>query len=88
MRLQVDTARVYAGGTSEEYLGQIGWKEKGLKLETKLYPTATTVRFKGSTSIHSLVYSSARTLSLINPSLIHRRWHPSISAYRHVLTTV
>jgi len=36
---QVDTARMYAGGTSEEYLGKINWKEKGLKLETKLYPT-------------------------------------------------
>lgn len=36
---EVDTARVYSGGSSEEYLGKINWKEKGLKLETKLYPT-------------------------------------------------
>jgi aflatoxin B1 aldehyde reductase len=36
--LQVDTARTYCGGTSEEYLGKIDWKQKGLKLETKLYP--------------------------------------------------
>ncbi|KAF5386728.1 hypothetical protein D9615_001838 [Tricholomella constricta] len=36
---KIDTARVYAGGTSEEYLGKINWKEKGLKLETKLFPT-------------------------------------------------
>ncbi|KAG5644997.1 hypothetical protein DXG03_007274 [Asterophora parasitica] len=36
---QIDTARVYSGGTSEEYLGKIDWEGKGLKLETKLYPT-------------------------------------------------
>ncbi|GLB35343.1 putative aldo keto reductase [Lyophyllum shimeji] len=36
---EIDTARVYANGTSEEYLGKIDWRAKGLKLETKLYPT-------------------------------------------------
>ncbi|TFY75656.1 hypothetical protein EWM64_g8357 [Hericium alpestre] len=36
---EIDTARVYAGGTSEEYLGKIDWKGRGLKMETKLYPT-------------------------------------------------
>lgn len=40
---EIDTARVYTGGTSEEYLGKIDWRARGLKLETKLYPTA--VRF-------------------------------------------
>ncbi|KAJ6553968.1 Aldo/keto reductase [Mycena vulgaris] len=35
---EVDTARVYAGGTSEEYLGKINWQEKGILMETKLYP--------------------------------------------------
>lgn len=35
---QIDTARVYASGTSEEYLGKIDLASKGLKLETKLYP--------------------------------------------------
>ncbi|KAG6841223.1 hypothetical protein C0991_000669 [Blastosporella zonata] len=37
---EIDTATVYTAGTSEEYLGKIDWKGKGLKLETKLYPTA------------------------------------------------
>ncbi|KAF8061521.1 Aldo/keto reductase [Lyophyllum atratum] len=36
---EIDTARIYAGGTSEEYLGKINWKEKGFKMQTKLYPT-------------------------------------------------
>ncbi|KAF9476588.1 Aldo/keto reductase [Pholiota conissans] len=35
---EIDTARVYAGGTSEEYLGKIDLASKGLKVETKLYP--------------------------------------------------
>ncbi|KAG6901131.1 hypothetical protein C0995_016729 [Termitomyces sp. Mi166 len=36
---EIDTATVYAAGTSEEYLGKIDWKGKGLKIETKLYPS-------------------------------------------------
>ncbi|KAG6805098.1 hypothetical protein H0H92_000709, partial [Tricholoma furcatifolium] len=34
----IDTATLYTAGTSEQYLGKIDWKSKGLKLETKLYP--------------------------------------------------
>lgn len=35
---QIDTARLYGGGTSEQYLGKIDWKGKGFKMETKLAP--------------------------------------------------
>jgi len=41
---EIDTARIYGGGTSEEYLGKIDWKERGLKLETKLYPIAPSAQ--------------------------------------------
>ncbi|KAM0282062.1 hypothetical protein ACHAO9_010383 [Fusarium lateritium] len=34
----VDTARVYAQGSSEEYLGQLDCKSRGLRVDTKLYP--------------------------------------------------
>ena len=37
---QIDTARTYTGGTSEEYLGKIDWKKRGLVMDTKLYPNA------------------------------------------------
>ncbi|KAJ7286403.1 Aldo/keto reductase [Mycena rebaudengoi] len=37
---EVDTARLYGEGTSEEYLGKINWKEKRLLMETKVYPFA------------------------------------------------
>ncbi|KDQ59547.1 hypothetical protein JAAARDRAFT_33126 [Jaapia argillacea MUCL 33604] len=35
---EIDTARIYCGGTSEEYLGKIDWQKRGLKMDTKLYP--------------------------------------------------
>jgi hypothetical protein len=35
---EIDAARVYAGGTNEEYLAAVGWKERGLMVDTKLYP--------------------------------------------------
>nr|GAT51213.1 predicted protein [Mycena chlorophos] len=36
---EIDTARFYNKGTSEEWLGKAGWKAKNLSMETKLYPT-------------------------------------------------
>jgi len=35
---EIDSARVYTSGTSEELLGKIDHKARGLLLETKLYP--------------------------------------------------
>jgi len=36
--LEVDTARVYTNGTSEELLGEVQWQKRGLVVETKFYP--------------------------------------------------
>ena len=36
---RVDTARVYGEGSSEEYLGALQLKERGIVVDTKLYPT-------------------------------------------------
>ncbi|KAJ7160141.1 NADP-dependent oxidoreductase domain-containing protein [Mycena filopes] len=36
---EVDTARIYAGGTTEEFLAAAGYQERGLRMETKSYPT-------------------------------------------------
>ncbi|EPQ58870.1 Aldo/keto reductase [Gloeophyllum trabeum ATCC 11539] len=33
---QVDTARLYCNGTSEEYLGKLDWQKRGLAMDTKL----------------------------------------------------
>ncbi|KUI53240.1 Aflatoxin B1 aldehyde reductase member 3 [Cytospora mali] len=35
---EIDTARVYGGGSSEEYLGLLGWQDRGLVMDTKLSP--------------------------------------------------
>lgn len=37
---EIDTARFYAGGSSEEYLGLLGCADAGFVLGTKFYPTA------------------------------------------------
>ncbi|KAI0706003.1 Aldo/keto reductase [Cerioporus squamosus] len=44
---EIDTARTYTGGTSEEYLGKIDWKKRGLVMDTKLYPNVGAKRFQG-----------------------------------------
>ncbi|MCJ1299638.1 hypothetical protein MMC08_002430 [Hypocenomyce scalaris] len=36
---EVDTARFYGGGTSEEYLGKLQWQDRGIVMDTKYYPT-------------------------------------------------
>ncbi|CDO69955.1 hypothetical protein BN946_scf184836.g29 [Trametes cinnabarina] len=47
---EVDTARIYTGGTSEEYLAKAGWKKRGLLVDTKLLPNAgKPVPFGGAT---------------------------------------
>lgn len=35
---EVDTARIYCDGTSEEYLGQLDLQTRGIKIDTKLSP--------------------------------------------------
>lgn len=35
---EIDTARTYGGGSSEQYLGQLKLKERGIVLDTKLSP--------------------------------------------------
>jgi len=35
---EIDTARVYGGGTSEEYLGRIDWEGRGIVMDTKFSP--------------------------------------------------
>ncbi|GAA5931445.1 hypothetical protein JCM1841_001670 [Sporobolomyces salmonicolor] len=46
---EVDTAVMYGEGTSEEYLGELEWKKRGLVMDTKLYPGP----FKGEKISHS-----------------------------------
>ena len=36
---EIDTARMYGQGSSEEYLGELDWKKRDLVMDTKFYPT-------------------------------------------------
>lgn len=36
---EVDTARIYVGGKQEAFTSEAGWKERGLTLATKWYPS-------------------------------------------------
>ncbi|KAK0628371.1 keto reductase [Bombardia bombarda] len=38
---EVDSARTYGGGSSEEYLGQLDWRKRGIIMDTKLSPSAS-----------------------------------------------
>ncbi len=48
---EVDTARVYGGGTSEEYLGAVDWQKRGIKMETKFYPNRNQSQNQKSPSL-------------------------------------
>ncbi|KAL6837914.1 NADP-dependent oxidoreductase domain-containing protein [Trichoderma camerunense] len=36
---EIDTSRYYGSRTSEEYLGKLKWQDRGLIIDTKIYPT-------------------------------------------------
>ncbi|KAL4246716.1 NADP-dependent oxidoreductase domain superfamily protein [Abortiporus biennis] len=50
---EVDTARNYGDGTSEEYLGKIDWQNRGLKIDTKLYPNSVVKVIKNPFSLEA-----------------------------------
>lgn len=39
---EVDTARIYGAGSSEEMLADVDWQARGLVMDTKLYPNLGT----------------------------------------------
>lgn len=57
---EVDTALGYTGGSSEKFLGELGWKERGLSVSTKVYPIGSTkhtpeVRFPNVYAVEGLM---------------------------------
>ena len=59
---QIDTARGYANGTSEEYLGKLDYEKRGLVMGTKLYPIVVRpmVLYYGRLQHGMLTYSCYR----------------------------
>lgn len=64
---QVDTARMYSGGTSEEMLGVVSWQERGLKMQTKIFPTKG--KNAGWLTADELTHSPADIRKALNTSL-------------------
>ena len=50
---EVDTARLYGNGSCEEMLGSLSWQERGLIIDTKLYPNAGGAVAVNDTYTHS-----------------------------------
>ncbi|KAI1174850.1 aldo/keto reductase [Nemania sp. FL0916] len=50
---ELDSARAYGEGTTEELLGQLKWQDRGLKMDTKLFPTAGHPMEKGGGYSHA-----------------------------------
>ncbi|KAH6654661.1 keto reductase [Truncatella angustata] len=46
--VEVDTARTYAGGSTEEYLGALDWQSRGIVLDTKLSPLNGSLKYTHS----------------------------------------
>nr|GAT43947.1 predicted protein [Mycena chlorophos] len=68
---EIDTARVYTGGTSEEYLGKIACKEKGLLIETKLAPRVGMTHSPEDLRKHLLISLTALNTSSIEMWYLH-----------------
>ncbi|KAF9891127.1 hypothetical protein FE257_005063 [Aspergillus nanangensis] len=50
---EVDTARIYGAGSSEEMLAALDWKNRGLVMDTKLYPSANRSMSLANTYTHT-----------------------------------
>ncbi|KAI1825388.1 Aldo/keto reductase [Xylaria intraflava] len=50
---ELDSARAYGEGTTEELLGEVKWQDRGLKMDTKLFPTAGHPLEKGGGYSHT-----------------------------------
>ena len=82
---QLDCARTYAAGTSEEILGDVGWRERGLVMGTKLYPTAVRrhVHFTDkSTQPLCIRRADVKSAQVVRKSLTALRTCGSISMSR------
>jgi aflatoxin B1 aldehyde reductase len=50
---EIDTARVYGNGTTEQLLAELGWQKRGIVMDTKLYPNAGTAMSKDDAYTHT-----------------------------------
>ncbi|OAA60250.1 aflatoxin b1-aldehyde reductase [Niveomyces insectorum RCEF 264] len=56
---EVDSARTYGGGSSEEYLGQLDWQKRGIIMDTKLAPSGRRAGAAASTTARTYTHEPA-----------------------------
>jgi aflatoxin B1 aldehyde reductase len=49
---EIDTARLYGSGSTEQILAELGWQKRGIVMDTKLYPNAGTALSKDDAYTH------------------------------------
>ncbi|KAL4892051.1 NADP-dependent oxidoreductase domain-containing protein [Aspergillus ambiguus] len=49
---EVDTARIYGSGSTEEMLATLNWQKRGITMDTKLYPTTGKKQFFSQNYTH------------------------------------
>ncbi|KAJ7738479.1 Aldo/keto reductase [Mycena maculata] len=75
---EIDSARTYCEGTSEEYLGKINWTEKGIVMETKLAPRLGITHSPEDLRKHLMASLKALNANSIDMWYLHApdRWVP------------
>ncbi|KAI0826486.1 Aldo/keto reductase [Trametes gibbosa] len=66
---EVDTALVYCGGTSEQYLAKVEWKQRGLVVATKLYPSSVFAHLLGPNGGPGITHSPEDLRKYLDASL-------------------
>lgn len=68
---EVDTARIYGAGSSEEILAAVEWQTRGLVMATKLYPSTAAVAESYTHQPDDLRRGLLKSLSALNTTKIN-----------------
>ncbi|KAI0640999.1 Aldo/keto reductase [Trametes meyenii] len=85
---EVDTARTYTGGTSEEYLGKINWQKRGLVMDTKLYPNVSLNRTHSPEHLRKFIDIQLKALNTDSVDMWYLHGPDRTTPYEDTLRTV
>lgn len=88
---EVDTARIYGGGSSETYLAQLDWQSRGIALATKLPPVGVHIPPFLDTrnkSLRDLVLESISALNTEKVDLLYLHGPDRSTPYEQTLREV
>ncbi|KAI0669008.1 Aldo/keto reductase [Trametes maxima] len=85
---EIDTARTYTGGTSEEYLGKINWQKRGLVMDTKLYPNVSLNRTHSPEHLRKFIEIQLKALNTESVDMWYLHGPDRSTPYEDTLRTV